>query len=251
MIRLFHIKLLDERMNEMSVHIDAKQGEIAESILLPGDPLRAKYIAENFLEDVSCYNEVRGMLGFTGTYKGKRVSVQGTGMGVPSISIYVHELINSYGVKNLIRVGTCGALQKDVNVRDVILAMSATTNSGVNRLHFNGLDFAPTANFELLKKAYDGAKEHKLNVNVGSVFTSDVFYNDDKELVKTLADHQVLAVEMETSALYTIAARFGVKALSVLTVSDHLLTGEETSSQERQETFNEMVEVALSAAVNE
>ncbi|MGJ9381647.1 purine-nucleoside phosphorylase [Salipaludibacillus neizhouensis] len=235
----------------MSVHIDAKQGEIAESILLPGDPLRAKFIAENFLEDVTCYNEVRGMLGYTGTYKGKRVSVQGTGMGVPSISIYVHELINSYGVKNLIRVGTCGALQKDVKVRDVILAMSATTNSGVNRHHFNGIDFAPTANFELLKKAYDGAKEHNLNVNVGSVFTSDVFYNDDKDLVKTLADHQVLAVEMETSALYTIAARFGVQALSVLTVSDHLITGEETSSQERQETFNEMVEVALAAAVSE
>lgn len=233
----------------MSVHIDAKQGDIAESILLPGDPLRAKYIAENFLEDVTCYNEVRGMLGFTGTYKGKRVSVQGTGMGVPSISIYVHELINSYDVKNLIRVGTCGAIQKDVKVRDVILAMSATTNSGVNKLHFKGMDFAPTASFDLLKKAYDGAKEHDLSVNVGSVFTSDVFYNDDKEIIPLLADHQVLAVEMETSALYTIASRFGVNALSVLTVSDHILTGEETSSQERQETFNEMVDVALTAAV--
>jgi len=235
----------------MSVHIDAKQGEIAESILLPGDPLRAKYIAENFLEDVTCYNEVRGMLGFTGTYKGKRVSVQGTGMGVPSISIYVHELINSYDVKNLIRVGTCGAIQKDVKVRDVILAMSATTNSGVNKLHFKGMDFAPTASFDLLKKAYEGAIEHGMNVNVGSVFTSDVFYNDDKELIPLLADHQVLAVEMETSALYTIASRFGVNALSVLTVSDHILTGEETSSQERQETFNEMVEVALTAAISE
>ncbi len=238
-----------ERMNEMSVHIGAKQGEIAESILLPGDPLRAKYIAENFLEDVSCYNEVRGMLGFTGTYKGKRISVQGTGMGVPSISIYVHELINSYGVKNLIRVGTCGALQKDVKVRDVIVAMSASTDSGVNDRYFNGLNFAPTADFGLLKKAYDGAVANGMNVNVGSVYTSDVFYNDDKETVNMLADHQVLAVEMETSALYTIAARFGVNALSVLTVSDHLLTGEETSSQERQETFNEMVEVALNAAI--
>ncbi|WP_416149270.1 purine-nucleoside phosphorylase [Salipaludibacillus sp. HK11] len=235
----------------MSVHIGAKQGDIAESILLPGDPLRAKFIAENFLEDVTCYNEVRGMLGFTGTYKGKRVSVQGTGMGVPSISIYVHELINSYDVKNLIRVGTCGAIQKDVKVRDVILAMSATTNSGANRHHFKGMDFAPTASFDLLKKAYDGAKEHEMNVNVGSVFTSDIFYNEDKEIIPLLAAHQVLAVEMETSALYTIAARFGVNALSVLTVSDHIITGEETSSQERQETFNEMVEVALSAAVAE
>lgn len=235
----------------MSVHIGANQGDIAESILLPGDPLRAKYIAENFLEDITCYNEVRGMLGYTGTYKGKKISVQGTGMGVPSISIYVHELINSYNVKNLIRVGTCGALQKDVKVRDVILAMSASTDSGVNRLHFKGLDYAPTANFDLLRRAYEGALKQNLNVRVGSVYTSDVFYNDNKDIVPLLADHQVLVVEMETSALYTIAARFGVNALSVLTVSDHLLTGEETSSQERQETFNEMVHVALSAAIGE
>ncbi|UCZ54433.1 purine-nucleoside phosphorylase [Bacillus shivajii] len=235
----------------MSVHIGAKQGDIAESILLPGDPLRAKFIAENFLEDVTCYNEVRGMLGFTGTYKGKRISVQGTGMGVPSISIYVHELINSYGVKNLIRVGTCGALKKEVNVRDVIIAMSASSDSGVNRRYFNGLDFAPTADFGLLKKAYDGAVANGMSVNVGSVYTSDVFYNDDKETVPMLANHQVLAVEMETSALYTIASRFGVNALSVLTVSDHLITGEETTSQERQETFNEMIEVALNAAIAE
>ncbi|QKS70818.1 purine-nucleoside phosphorylase [Paenalkalicoccus suaedae] len=235
----------------MSVHIGANQGEIAESILLPGDPLRAKYIAENFLEDVTCYNEVRGMLGFTGTYKGKRVSVQGTGMGVPSISIYVHELINSYGVKNLIRVGTCGAIQEDVKVRDVIIAMSATSNSGVNNHYFKGIDFAPTANFDLLRRAYEGAVAQNMQVNVGSVFTSDVFYNEDKELIPMLARHQVLAVEMETSALYTIAARFGVNALSILTVSDHILTGEETSSQERQETFDDMVHVALSAAISE
>ncbi|MFA9558831.1 purine-nucleoside phosphorylase [Evansella sp. AB-rgal1] len=232
----------------MSVHIGAKKGDIAESILLPGDPLRAKYIADTFLKDVSCYNEVRGMLGYTGTYNGKRISVQGTGMGVPSISIYTHELINEYGVKNLIRVGTCGALQRDVKVRDVIIAMSASTDSGANKLHFKGLDFAPTASFPLLKKAFDGATEKGMNVNVGSVYTSDIFYNDNKDIVNLLANHQVLAVEMETSALYTIASRFGVDALSVLTVSDHLLTGEETSSQERQETFNEMVEVALSAA---
>ncbi|SDN44947.1 purine-nucleoside phosphorylase [Alkalicoccus daliensis] len=235
----------------MSVHIGADKGEIAEAILLPGDPLRAKFIADNFLEDVTQYNDVRGMYGFTGTYKGERVSVQGTGMGVPSISIYAHELINSYDVKKLIRVGTCGAIQKDVKVRDVIIAMSATTNSGVNKHHFNGIDFAPTADFTLLKQAYDGAVAQGLKVNVGSVFTSDVFYNEDKNLIPMLAAHQVLAVEMETSALYTIAARFGVQALSVLTVSDHILTGEETSSQERQETFNEMVHVALSAAVEQ
>ncbi|ADU29815.1 purine-nucleoside phosphorylase [Evansella cellulosilytica] len=233
----------------MSVHIGAAKGDIAESILLPGDPLRAKYIAKNFLENVSCYNEVRGMLGFTGTFEGKKISVQGTGMGVPSISIYVHELINSYGVKNLIRVGTCGAFQKDVKVRDVILAMSASTDSGTNHLHFKGLDFAPTANFDLLKSAYDNTVKQGLNVKVGSVYTSDVFYNDNKDIVEMLANHQVLAVEMETSALYTIAARYGVNALSVLTVSDHLITGEETSAQERQETFNEMIEVALKTAV--
>lgn len=233
----------------MSVHIGAKQGEIAESILLPGDPLRAKYIAENFLEDATCYNEVRGMLGYTGTYKGKRVSVQGTGMGVPSISIYAHELINSYGVKNLIRVGTCGAIQKDVKVRDVILAMSATTDSGVNRLHFKGFDFAPTANFDLLRKAYDSAVKKNIDVKVGSIHTSDVFYNNHQDITKLLADHQVLAVEMETSALYTIAARFGVRALTVLTVSDHIITGEETTAQERQETFSDMVEIALNTVL--
>ncbi|PRO65064.1 purine-nucleoside phosphorylase [Alkalicoccus urumqiensis] len=233
----------------MSVHIGANQGDIAEAILLPGDPLRAQYIAENFLEDAVKYNDVRGMYGFTGTYKGKRVSVQGTGMGVPSISIYAHELINEFGVKKLIRVGTCGAIQKDVKVRDVILGMSATTNSGVNQHEFKGIDFAPTADFSLLKKAYDGAVAQGLSVNVGNVFTSDIFYNEDKDLIPMLARHQVLAVEMESSALYTLAARFGVQALSVLTVSDHIITGEETSSQERQETFNEMVHVALAAAV--
>lgn len=234
----------------MSVHIGAKQGEIAESILLPGDPLRAKYIAENFLEDVTCYNEVRNMLGFTGTYKGKRVSVQGTGMGIPSISIYVHELINDYGVKNLIRVGTCGAIQKDVKVRDVILAMSATTDSSFNRHYFKGFDFAPTANFDLLKKAYDNAVKQNINVKVGSVHTSDMFYNNYQDIVKSLADHQVLAVEMETSALYTLAARFGVNALTILTVSDHVITGEETTAQERQETFSDMVEIALDTVLD-
>ncbi|WP_202080571.1 purine-nucleoside phosphorylase [Caldalkalibacillus salinus] len=232
----------------MSVHIGAKKGDIADTILLPGDPLRAKFIAENFLEDVECYNEVRGMLGFTGTYQGKKVSVQGTGMGVPSISIYVHELINEYGVQNLIRVGTCGAMQKDIKVRDVILAMSASTDSGVNQNYF-GIDYAPTANFDLLKEAYDRGTDRGLSVKVGNVFTSDVFYNDDEEATQRYADHQVLAVEMETSALYTLAARFNRKALSVLTVSDHLITGEQTSSEERQKTFNEMIEVALDTSL--
>ncbi|MDQ0225237.1 purine-nucleoside phosphorylase [Metabacillus niabensis] len=233
----------------MSVHIGAKQHEIAETVLLPGDPLRAKYIAETFLEDVICYNEVRGMYGFTGTYKGEKISVQGTGMGVPSISIYINELINSYGVQNLIRVGTCGAIQKDVRVRDVILAMSASTDSQMNRLTFGGVDYAPTANFDLLKRAYDTGVEKGLNLKVGNVFTADMFYNDNAEHEKW-AKYGILAIEMETAALYTIAAKFNCKALSVLTVSDHILIGEETSSEERQTTFNDMIVVALDAAIS-
>ncbi|APH04728.1 purine-nucleoside phosphorylase [Bacillus weihaiensis] len=232
----------------MSVHIGAKENQIAETVLLPGDPLRAKYIAETFLEDVICYNEVRGMLGFTGTYKGERISVQGTGMGVPSISIYINELMNSYNVQQLIRVGTCGAIQKDVKVRDVILAMSASTDSQMNRLTFGGVDYAPTANFELLKKAYDTGIEQGLNLKVGNIFTADMFYNDNAELEKW-AQYGILAIEMESSALYTLAAKYGRKALSVLTVSDHILTGEETTSEERQTTFNDMIVVALDAAI--
>lgn len=234
----------------MSVHIGAKPGEIADTILLPGDPLRAKYIAETFLENPVCYNEVRGMLGYTGTYKGKRISVQGTGMGVPSISIYVNELIQSYDVKNLIRVGTCGAIQENVKVRDVILAMTASTDSKMNQLTFNGIDYAPAANFELLKDAYDAGVEKGLNIKVGNVFTADQFYNDNADH-KKWAQYQILAIEMESSALYTIAAKFGRKALSVLTVSDHIITGEETTSEERQTTFNEMIEVALEAALKQ
>ncbi|MBY7143966.1 purine-nucleoside phosphorylase [Virgibacillus sp. NKC19-3] len=234
----------------MSVHIGAKQGEIADKILLPGDPLRAKFIAETFLENVTQYNQVRGMYGYTGTYKGERVSVQGTGMGVPSISIYVNELIQSYDVQKFIRVGTCGAIQKDVKVRDVILAQGSTTDSQLNRMVFNGIDYAPLADFDLLKNAYDVGVEKGMNLQVGNVFTSDTFYRDNaKEINELLAKYKVLAIEMETSALYTLAAKFDRQALSVLTVSDHILTGEETTSQERQTTFNEMIEVALDAAL--
>jgi purine-nucleoside phosphorylase len=232
----------------MSIHIAAKENEIAETVLLPGDPLRAKYIAETFLENAKCYNEVRNMFGYTGTYKGQRVSVQGTGMGIPSISIYVNELMQSYNVQTLIRVGTCGAIQKDVKVRDVILAMTASTDSQMNRLTFGGIDFAPSANFELLKNAYDAGLEKGLNLKVGNVFTADMFYNENADHEKW-AQYQILALEMETTALYTLAAKFGRRALSVLTVSDHILTGEETTSEERQLTFNDMIEVALEAAI--
>ncbi|WP_411953728.1 purine-nucleoside phosphorylase [Alkalibacillus sp. S2W] len=233
-----------------TTHIGANKGDIADKILLPGDPLRAKYIAENFLEDVVCYNEVRGMYGYTGTYKGERISVQGTGMGVPSIAIYANELIQEYDVQKLIRVGSCGALQEDVQVRDVILAQSATTDSQLNRTVFGTIDFAPTADFNLLKNAYDVGQEQGLNLRVGNVFTSDAFYRENAmELFNKLAEYNVLAVEMETSALYSIAAKYNREALTVLTVSDHIITGEETTSQERQTTFNEMIEVALDAAI--
>lgn len=234
----------------MSVHINAKKGDIADTILLPGDPLRAKYIAETFLEDVVLYNEVRNMFGYTGTYKGKRISVQGTGMGVPSISIYVTELMNEYDVQKLIRVGTCGSIHHDVKVRDVIIAQSASTDSKMNEIIFNGVNYAPTANFDLLLKAYNAGKEKGLNLKVGNVFTEDVFYNEHAEHEKW-AQYGILALEMESSALYTLAAKFGRQALSILTVSDHLLTGEVTTAEERQLTFNDMIEVALDAAIQD
>lgn len=235
----------------MSVHINAKQGDIAESILLPGDPLRAKYIAETFLEEITCYNQVRGMLGFTGSYKGKRISVQGTGMGIPSISIYVNELIREYGVKNLIRVGSCGAIQKDIKVRDVILAMTSCTDSNINRLTFPGFDYSPCASFELLQKAYQTGKQQGAKLRVGNVLTADVFYRESMEMVEKLGNYGVLAVEMETTALYTLASKYNANALSILTVSDHIFTGEETTAEERQTTFNEMVLMALDALVAE
>lgn len=234
----------------MSIHIGAKKGEIADTILLPGDPLRAKFIAENYFENVVQYNEVRGMYGFTGTYKGKRISVQGTGMGVPSISIYVNELIQEYDVKTLIRVGTCGSMQDDVHIRDVILAQGATTDSQVNRMVFGGIDYAPLAHFELLKNAYEIAREKGLTTHVGNVFTSDSFYRDNgRETNELLARYNVIAVEMETSALYTLAAKFNRRALSILTVSDHVFTGEQTTSEERQTSFQQMMELALETAM--
>ena len=233
----------------MSVHIEAKVGDIAETILLPGDPLRAKFIADTYLEDVVCYNQVRGMLGFTGTYKGQRISVQGSGMGIPSFAIYANELISEYGVKNLIRVGTCGGMQESVRVRDVILAQAACTDSSMNRNTFPGFDFAPIASFGLLKEAYERAVDKGLNVHVGNILSSDIFYRDDKTVTTKLMEYGVLGVEMETTALYSLAAKFGVYALTILTVSDHLLTGEETTSAERQSTFNDMMEVALETAL--
>lgn len=233
----------------MSVHIEAKAGQIAETILLPGDPLRAKYIAETFLTDVEQYNRVRNMFGYTGLYKGERISVQGTGMGLPSMMIYAEELITSYNVQNLMRVGTAGGMKMDVKVRDVVLAQGATTDSSINRHTFhNQVDFAPLANFDLLKTAYEVGIGKGMNMKVGNVLSADRFYNEELDK-KKLADYGVLAVEMEAAGLYTLAAKYNRKALAILTISDHLLTGEETSSDERERTFDDMMIVALETAL--
>ncbi len=233
----------------MTPHISAPPGAVAEAILLPGDPLRAKHIAENFLDNPVLYNQVRNMLGYTGTYKGKRVSVQGTGMGIPSASIYIHELIEFYGCKTLIRVGTAGAIQEHVRLRDLVIAQAASTDSAINHTRFPGQTFAPIASFELMRRAYDHAQTRGLPVHVGNVLSSDFFYNDEPDSFQRWARFGVLAVEMEAAGLYTLAAKFGVQALCILTVSDHLLTRQKTTPQERQETFNQMVELALETLV--
>ncbi|RZT19770.1 purine-nucleoside phosphorylase [Kribbella sp. VKM Ac-2569] len=233
----------------MSIHIAAEKGQIAPRVLFPGDPLRAKWIAETYLSDVICYTEIRNMFGFTGTYKGERISVQGSGMGQASASIYANELFEEYDVQTLIRVGTCGALTEAVRVRDVIVAMSASTDSQMNRLRFHGIDYAPTADYKLLRAAVDSAEAAGLNVHVGQVFSGDLFYNDRPDLVSRTAEYGVLGIEMEAAALYTLAAKFGRRALGIMTVSDHLITHEVTSAEERQTTFSEMITIALDAAI--
>ena len=233
----------------MSIHIAAAEGQIAEGILLPGDPLRAKFIAETFLEKPERFNEVRNMFGYTGTYKGERVSVMGTGMGMPSLSIYVNELIKDYGVKRLVRVGTCGGLSGEVKVRDMILGLSASTDSAINKVRFRGMDYAPAPSFRLLEAAYRAAAERKMPIHVGKVISSDSFYTEDPDQWKLWARFGVIGVEMETAELYTLAAKHGVEALAVLTVSDHLVTHEETTSAERERTFLSMIEVGLAAVL--
>ncbi|MFD1095988.1 purine-nucleoside phosphorylase [Salegentibacter chungangensis] len=235
----------------MSVHIEAEKGQIAETVLLPGDPLRAKWIAESFLENAECYNKVRGMYGYTGTYKGQKVSVQGTGMGIPSALIYIHELINDYGVKNLIRVGSAGSYRPEVELRDVVLAMAASSTSGINNSRFFQANYAPTANFELFMKASNYARENNIPIKAGNVLSSDEFYEDDPQAYKKWAEFGVLCVEMETAGLYTIAAKYNVNALSILTVSDSLVTGDHLPAEERETGFTNMVEVALSTLSTE
>ena len=232
----------------MGVHIGAKKGDIAETILLPGDPLRAKWIAETFFENPICFNEVRGMYGYTGTYQGKRVSTMGSGMGIPSISIYANELIKDFGVKNLIRVGSAGSYQKHVKIRDVVLAMAASSTSGVNELRFGGADYAPTADFGLFLKAVKAAEAKNIPFHAGNVLSSDEFYEDNIESYKKWSKFGVLCVEMEAAGLYTVAAKHNVNALAILTISDSLVTGEKTTSKERETTFKSMIEIALELA---
>ncbi len=231
----------------MSLHIEAKKEEIAETVLLPGDPLRAKWIAESFLKDIICYNNIRGMLGYTGFYHGKRVSVQGTGMGVPSAMIYAHELITEYDVKNLIRVGSAGAFQPDMKLLDLVIAMSASTTSSINQSRFDGADYAPTASFNLFMKAVNHINAKGIAFKAGNVLSSDIFYDDDPEFYKKWANYGVLCVEMETAGLYTIAAKYGVNALSILTISDSLVNGNEISPEMRENKLSEMVEIALNS----
>lgn len=235
----------------MSIHLEAKEGEVADFVLLPGDPLRAKHIAETLLTDAHCYNNVRGMLGYTGYYNGTRISVQGTGMGLPSHMIYVTELIQDYHVKTLVRIGTCGGLLESVNLRDVILAVSASTDSATISRHFNNMTFAPTADMELVQKALLKAAESGIKVKAGSILSSDLFYHfpEEGDAYQLWRNYGTLAVEMESAGLYLLAARYGVKALSLLTVSDHILTGEHVSAEERQLNFTNMTKLALSLAL--
>ncbi|WP_046013168.1 purine-nucleoside phosphorylase [Microbacterium sp. SA39] len=234
----------------MSTHIAAEPGQIAPVVLFPGDPLRAKWIAETFLDDAELYSETRGMLGFTGTWEGHRVSVQGSGMGQPSMAIYANELFDSYGVETIVRVGSCGALTEKLAVRDIIIANGACTDSGMNRVRFHGLDYAPVADFSLLRAAVEAseAEPPASAVRVGLLLSSDQFYSTRPELNGPFVQHGVLGVEMETSSLYTLAAYHGRRALSICTVSDHIITGEETTALEREQTFGDMIRIALRAA---
>ena len=234
----------------MSVHIAGKEGDVAEVVLLPGDPLRAKFVAENFLEKAVEYTNIRNMLGFTGTYKGKKVSVQGTGMGIPSISIYVNELFREYGVKRAIRIGTAGSINNNVRLRDLVLAMSACTDSGANNIRFGGRTYAPTATFSLLKTAWDVAVSKGWQPKAGPVVSSDMFYTENPEDWKLWSQFGCLALDMECAELYTLAAKYGREALGILTISDSMITRESTTAEERQSTFTRMMETALETAIS-
>lgn len=230
-------------------HISANVGEFAETVLMPGDPLRAKFIADNFLDDVECVTKVRNMLGYTGMYKGKKISVMGSGMGIPSISIYATELYKDYGVENIIRIGSCGAVSDDIKIRDIVIGMAASTDSNVNRQRFNQCDFAATADFSLLQRVVNTAERLKQKIQVGNIFTADLFYTPQPEMFAMMEKYGILAVEMEAAGLYGVAAEYGKKALTVLTVSDHIKSGEQTTSDERENTFKDMMKLTLESVL--
>ncbi len=232
----------------MTIHIGAEPGQIAETVLMPGDPLRAKWAAERFLDGAVCINQVRGMLGYTGQWRGQRVTIHGSGMGMPSLSIYANELIRDYGAKTLIRIGSAGAMQPGIGIRDIVLAQACTTLSTPSRGIFREINFAPCADFGLLHAARAAAQARGARVHVGNIYSSDVFYDERPDLGEIMQRHGVLCVEMEAAELYSVAARHGVRALAVLTISDHLLTHDALPAQEREQSFGEMVELALEAA---
>ena len=230
-------------------HINAEPGDFADAVIMPGDPLRAKFIAENYLDEVRQVNDVRNMLGFTGRYKGRPLSVLGHGMGIPSCSIYCSELVNSFGVKRLLRAGSCGAVSKKVRLRDIIIAMGACTDSKVNRVRFRGHDFAAIADYELLRTAVAHAERKRLSHHVGNVFSADLFYTPEPEMFELMEKYQVYGVEMEAAGIYGLAAEFGAKALTVCTVSDHIVSGERLSAEERESGFKDMIELVLETAI--
>jgi purine-nucleoside phosphorylase len=230
-------------------HMNAAAGDFAETVLMPGDPLRAQYIADTYMQDVRRVTDVRNMWGFTGTYKGAPVSVMAHGMGIPSVSIYCTELITEYGVKRVIRVGSCGTTHPDVKLRDIIIAMGASTDSNCNRMRFGGYDYAALASFDLVKKAVDAAEQSKVRYHVGNIFSADLFYTPDPDMFATMAKYDVYGVEMEAAGIYPIAAEHGAEALAICTVSDDIVTGDALSSEERQTTFDEMILVALETVV--
>jgi purine-nucleoside phosphorylase len=232
----------------MTTHIGAKPGDIAETVLLPGDPYRAKWAAETFLENPVCINQVRGMLGFTGTWRGNRVTIQGSGMGMPSLSIYVNELIRDFGAKTLIRIGSAGGMPDHVAIRDVVLAMTATTVSTPSRTILRDLNFAPAADWSLLSASAKAAAARDVKTHIGGIYSSDTFYDERPDLTEQMVRHGVLCVEMEAAELYILAARHKCRALAILTISDHLFTGESLPSEDRERSFGDMVEIALEAA---
>ncbi|NCF49959.1 purine-nucleoside phosphorylase [Gammaproteobacteria bacterium] len=232
-------------------HMNAAPGDFAETVLMPGDPLRAQYIADTYLDNARRVTDVRNMWGFTGTYKGHPVSVMAHGMGIPSVSIYCSELLSDYGVKRMIRVGSCGTSHPDVKLRDIIIGMGACTDSGVNRMRFGGYDFAAIASFDLVRKAVAAARAHEVRYHVGNLFSADLFYTPDPDMFATMARFNVYGIEMEAAGIYPLAAENGAEALAICTVSDDIPTGDALSTEERQTTFDEMILVALESVVAE